>query len=67
MMWLQRIGLFVKEGIQSALDREEGQGFAEYALMLSLVSIASVVILTLVGGDVSELLDTVENAFTGDG
>ncbi|HXE99083.1 MAG TPA: hypothetical protein VN458_01920 [Solirubrobacterales bacterium] len=57
----------MKEGIQSALDREEGQGFAEYALMLSLVSIASVVILTLVGGDVSELLDTVENALTGDG
>ena len=57
----------MKQGIQSALDREEGQGFAEYALMLSLVSIASVVILTLVGGDVSELFDTVENAFTGDG
>ena len=66
-MWLQSLSLLVKEGIRSARDREEGQGFVEYALMLSLVSIASVAILTLVGGDVSELLDAVENAFDGDG
>ena len=63
MMWLQNIGLLVKEAIQSARDREEGQGFVEYALILSLVSVASVAFLTFVGGDVSELLDTVEAAF----
>jgi|SoiMethySBSTD1v2_1073268.scaffolds.fasta_scaffold286945_3 Flp pilus assembly pilin Flp len=67
MMWLQNIGLLVKEAIQSARDREEGQGLTEYALMLSLVSTASVAVLTLFGGDVNELLDTVVAAFPGGG
>jgi hypothetical protein len=35
--------------------------------MLSLVSTASVAVLTLFGGDVNELLDTVVAAFPGGG
>jgi Flp pilus assembly pilin Flp len=67
MMWLQTMSLRVKEAIQSARDREEGQGLVEYALILSLVSIASIVVLGVVGADVGEVLDAVENALNGDG
>ena len=63
MMWLQTMYLRVTE----ALRREEGQGLVEYALILSLVSIASIAVLAVVGADVGEVLDAVENALNGDG
>ena len=62
MMWLQTMSLHVKEAIQSARYREEGQGLVEYALILSLVSIVSIGLLTAVGGDVGEVLTSVSNA-----
>jgi pilus assembly protein Flp/PilA len=49
------------------VNREEGQGLVEYALILSLVSIAAIVTLGILGVDVDQVLDTVENALTGDG
>jgi len=65
-MWLQTMSLHVKEAIRFVRDREEGQGLVEYALILSLVSIASIVVLGLVGTDIGDVLDTVENALDGD-
>jgi len=65
MMWLQIMSLRVQEAIQSARDREEGQGLVEYALILSLVSVASILVLTAVGGDVGDVLTAVEDALTG--
>jgi Flp pilus assembly pilin Flp len=67
MMWLQTMSLRAKEAIQSARDREEGQGLVEYALILSLVSIASILVLGVVGVDVKEVLTTVEEALNGAG
>ena len=46
---------------------EEGQGLVEYALILSLVSIASITVLGVVGVDDDEVLDTVETALNGVG
>jgi len=65
-MWMN-LSLYVKEAIRSIRYREEGQGLVEYALILSLVSIASIVVLGIVGGDVGEVLNTVEDALNGDG
>ena len=64
-MWLQNMSLCVKEAIRSIRYREEGQGLVEYALILSLVSIASIVVLGLVGTDVGDVLNTVEDALAG--
>ena len=41
---------------------QEGQGLAEYALILSLISIVSIVLLIFLGGSVKTLLSTVGNS-----
>ena len=41
---------------------QEGQGLAEYALILSLISIVSIVLLVFLGGSVKTLLSTVGNS-----
>ena len=43
--------------LRAALQREEGQGMVEYALILVLVSIVVILILTLLGG-------TIQNVFS---
>ena len=44
----------------SALNRdEEGQGLAEYALILALIAIVAIIALIFLGGQVSKVLSTV--------
>ena len=44
----------------NALDRDDdGQGLAEYALILALIAIVAIVALLLLGGQVSKVLSTV--------
>jgi pilus assembly protein Flp/PilA len=43
----------------SVRDREEGQALVEYALILALVSVVSVAALTLLGGNISGVLNSV--------
>ena len=40
-------------------DREEGQGLAEYALILALIAIVAIVALIFLGSQVSNILSTV--------
>ncbi len=40
-------------------DREEGQGLAEYALILALIAIVAIVALIFLGGQVSGILSKV--------
>lgn len=44
------------------LKREEGQGLVEYALIISLVSIASIFMLTGLGTKIGEVFTTVTTA-----
>jgi Flp pilus assembly pilin Flp len=48
--------------IQSLRNREEGQALVEYALILSLVSIASILVLTDLGTAIADTLQTVVDA-----
>jgi len=40
-------------------DEEEGQGLAEYALILALIAIVAIVALIFLGGQVSKILSGV--------
>lgn len=40
-------------------DREEGQGLVEYALILVFVSILAIGALTLLGGSISDIFDSI--------
>ena len=41
---------------------EEGQGLAEYALILALIAIVAIVALIVLGGQVSKILSNVGNS-----
>jgi len=43
-------------------DDEEGQGLAEYALILALIAIIAIIALIFLGGQVSTILSTVGNS-----
>jgi pilus assembly protein Flp/PilA len=40
-------------------DGEEGQGLAEYALILALIAIVAIVALIVLGGQISGILSTI--------
>ena len=40
-------------------DREEGQGLAEYALILALIAIIAIVALIFLGSQISTILHTI--------
>jgi Flp pilus assembly pilin Flp len=41
-------------------DREEGQALVEYALLLSLIAVASIAILHKLGGDVAGIFSKID-------
>jgi pilus assembly protein Flp/PilA len=50
---------------QAVLDffkHEEGQGLAEYALILALIAIVAIIALIFLGSQVSSILSTVGNS-----
>ncbi len=50
--------LFLKRSEQ----RDDGQGLAEYALILALIAIIAIVALIFLGGQISDKLSTIGNA-----
>ncbi len=48
--------------IASIRTDEEGQGLAEYALILALIAIVAIIALIFLGGQVSSILSTVGNS-----
>ena len=48
--------------LERMAEHEEGQGLAEYALILSLIAIVAIVALFYLGGAVSGVLSTVGNS-----
>jgi pilus assembly protein Flp/PilA len=48
--------------MRAAMKREEGQALVEYALILALVSIASILVLTALGTSIGDKLQVVVDA-----
>jgi pilus assembly protein Flp/PilA len=48
--------------VTSHMSHEEGQGLAEYALILALIAIVAIIALIFLGGQVSKILSTVGNS-----
>jgi len=48
--------------IDSFYGNEEGQGLAEYALILALIAIVAIIALIFLGGQVSTILSNVGNS-----
>ena len=48
--------------ISSFQNNEDGQGLAEYALILALIAIVAIVALLFLGGQISTILNTVGNS-----
>ena len=48
--------------ISSIRHDEDGQGLAEYALILALIAIVAIIALIFLGGQVSTILSTVGNS-----
>ena len=51
-IWFALMNLFNR-------DDDEGQGLAEYALILALIAIVAIVALIFLGGAISKILSTV--------
>ena len=49
----------VDRTIVRTLTTDEGQGLAEYALILALIAIVAIIALIFLGGQVSKILSTV--------
>jgi len=58
-MRLWMLAQSVPSRLTQPLVRDEGQGLAEYALILSLIAIVAIVALLFLGGSVSRMLSTV--------
>ena len=61
MQWLWEITqMTLINSVLAAIRRdEEGQGLAEYALILALIAIVAIVALLFLGGQISSILNTV--------
>jgi pilus assembly protein Flp/PilA len=49
----------IHDRIERPFDRQDGQGLAEYALILALIAIVAIIALIFLGGQVSKILSTV--------
>jgi pilus assembly protein Flp/PilA len=52
----------IKSFVRSLRSDEEGQALVEYALIVGLISVVSLVALTLIGTSVNDILNAVGNA-----
>jgi pilus assembly protein Flp/PilA len=53
---------FIDSVIASLHGEEDGQGLAEYALILALIAIVAIIALIFLGGQVSKILSNVGNS-----
>ena len=47
------------------VEREDGQAMVEYGLILALVSVAAIIALKAVGGDVNAVFQSIDTSLSG--
>jgi pilus assembly protein Flp/PilA len=52
----------IQNWLSTLLRREEGQGLAEYALILALIAIVAILALLFLGTQISTILSSIGNA-----
>jgi pilus assembly protein Flp/PilA len=57
------LNLYIR--LRGLLDREEGQGLVEYALILVLVAIVVIAVLSLMGAQIQNAFRDVTNTLAG--
>jgi pilus assembly protein Flp/PilA len=55
---------YLQAWLSSQIKSEEGQGMAEYALILLLIAVAVIVAITALGTNISTLFNTVSTKLT---
>jgi pilus assembly protein Flp/PilA len=55
--------MFILQSVLASVRRDEdGQGLAEYALILALIAIVAIIALIFLGGQVSAILSSIGNS-----
>lgn len=52
----------IRNRLHTWLDQQDGQGLAEYALILALIAIVAIVALIFLGGEISKIISDVGNS-----
>jgi pilus assembly protein Flp/PilA len=52
---------YIRARAFQGLERQEGQALVEYALILSLIAVAAVVIMGILGGQISSIFSTISS------
>ncbi len=50
---------YLMNWLSARLDKEEGQGLAEYALILALIAVIAIAALVFLGTQISGILDSI--------
>lgn len=61
--WMLERYIHITSAITDAFKREEGQDFAEYALIFALVVLAAFAAFGILGGKINDAVTAVANAF----
>lgn len=51
--------------LRARLERQEGQALVEYALILALIAVVSIIVLTALGKNVSSIFGSVNSQLSG--
>ena len=55
------LGEVVRQDENELREQQEGQGLAEYALILALIAVIAIAALLFLGGSINELMNTIGN------
>jgi Flp pilus assembly pilin Flp len=53
--------MYLEAIVRRVRDRDEGQALVEYALILGLVSVVSILALSTLGGNITDILNQIAN------